>query len=392
MAGQEAAIGALGILIFAALLGKFFLRKTGFSDVFLLILAGVAAGAFISPAVIDQSSALMLPLGAVALLMIMLEEGFSLSMKDLLGHTHKAVIFGAISFALSMGLTFFLCHFIMGYPLLVSLLIGAIFSSVAPELLSGFLSSTGASQSLIKIGRVETIFTEALSVVLAVLLLSGAVLEPSATASQLALAMATILLFSLALAGAFAVLWKVGLAKLEPDYEHLAVIGLAALLYALCGKVGGNGAIAVFAFAFLIGNSPGAAMEEVKRFQSEISFFLRTFFFVYLGALLFHSPKPLEIAMLALAISLLLAIARLFAGKVLGIFESLAREEKTIRLVSSRGLSSAVLAVVAYEELSATGTGAGIDLPLLALFVIFFTNLVSALMVVMKRKKRLLAQ
>ena len=47
MAGQEAEIGALGIIILAGVVGRLFLKKTGVSDVFLLLLFGVAAGAFL---------------------------------------------------------------------------------------------------------------------------------------------------------------------------------------------------------------------------------------------------------------------------------------------------------------------------------------------------------
>ena len=41
MAGEEAAIGAMGVLIFAGLLGRLFLRRTGVSDVFLLMLSAI---------------------------------------------------------------------------------------------------------------------------------------------------------------------------------------------------------------------------------------------------------------------------------------------------------------------------------------------------------------
>lgn len=392
MAGQEAAIGALGILIFAGLIGKFFLRKTGFSDVFLLLIAGVFAGALLPSGALQGMQELMLPLGAIALLMIMLEEGFSLTLSDLFSHAHKALFFGVISFLLSAGASFLLCYLLLGLGVAPSLVVAVIFSSVAPELVSGFLQSTGASKELVRIGKTEAVFTEALSVILAVLLLSGAALFQPSGMGQLAISISFIVLFSVALGGLFALLWKAGFAKLEPEYEHLAIIGLAAALYALCGSAGGNGVISVFAFAFLIGNSPGSNLGEVKRFQSEISFFLRTFFFVFLGALLFHSPKPLEIALAALALSLLLAAARVLAGKALALLEKSAREQRLLEWASGRGLTVAVLSIIAYEELAAAGTPIAIDLPLLALFVIFFTNLFSALFVLFRGKKRRLEE
>ncbi|MCX6770116.1 MAG: cation:proton antiporter, partial [Candidatus Micrarchaeota archaeon] len=166
------------------------------------------------------------------------------------------------------------------------------------------------------------------------------------------------------------------------------IIGLAALLYALCSLFGGNGVVAVFAFAFMVGNSKGASTDEVRRFQSEISFFLRTFFFIYLGALLFHSPKPLEMGLFALCISLLFAVARMMAGKVLLLLEPSAREVRVADLVSSRGLTVAVLSIIAYDELLKLNPNMSFDLPLLALFVIFFTNAISAYLLMAKGRKR----
>lgn len=386
MAGQEAVIGALGILIFAGIVGRIFLRKTGIPDVFLLLIAGACAGAMLPAAIMGQSKELLLPLGSVALLMIMLEEGLSLKVSELFSGAHKALFIGSLSFALCLLCAFSIGYFILGLSAMQSLLLGTIFASVAPELLSGFLSTAGASAAQGNIGRVEAVFTESLSVMLTLLILSGEGSGALSSPSEAVYSLAAIALYSLALGGAFAFFWKVGISKLEHENEHIAVIGLAALLYALCSRLGGNGVISVFAFGFLIGNSPGVNTEEVRRFQSEMSFFMRTFFFVYLGALLFHSPKQFEIALVALALSLSFAACRLAAGKALSVFERSLRTDRALFVVSSRGLTAAVLSVVAYGELSSAGTPFPLDLPLLALFVIFFSNLVSAYMALAKRK------
>jgi len=127
----------------------------------------------------------------------------------------------------------------------------------------------------------------------------------------------------------------------------------------------------------------------VRRFQSEIGFFLRTFFFIYLGALLFHSAKPADVALLALALSLLLAVARMFSGRLVHFIDSSAKEDRLLETFSGRGLTCAVIAVIAAGELSHAGIALPTDLPLLALFTIFFTNAVSTALVLRKRGKRL---
>ena len=194
------------------------------------------------------------------------------------------------------------------------------------------------------------------------------------------------LLLSAACGSLLAALWKALVSHIAEENEHLVAIGLAALLYAGASYIGANGVVSVFIFSFFLGNTTHQAIEEVRKFQSEITFFLRTFFFIYLGILLFHSPKPVEVALFALALSLLLALARMLSSRVVGMLDPTARKGRLLETVSSRGLSSAVLSVIVAGELSSAGLQAAIDLPLLALFVIFFTNLITAFFVIRKRK------
>jgi len=388
MAGQEAAIGALGILILSGVFSRAFLKMTGISDVFILMLLGVAAGALLPDSAVNGMQGIMLPLGAVALLMIMLEEGMLIPFENLHKHVHKAFIFGAASFLLSFALGSGLFYFIAGLPLLFSLLIGAMFASIAPELLSGFLSSIGTSESVKSIGEIEAVFSEALSVILSLTIISAMLVQTEFPIGDLPIQLSFIFLLSLALGGVFAALWKAGFSKFEHEHMHLLIIGLAAILYALAGAVGANGVIAVFAFAFLLGNTSHASIAEVRRFQSEIGFFLRTFFFVYLGALLFHSAKQVDVALFALALSLLLAVVRLFSGRLVQMLDSSAKEDRLLETFSGRGLTCAVIAVIAAGELS-HASALPTDLPLLALFTIFFTNAISTVLVLRKKGKRM---
>ena len=389
MAGQEAAIGALGIIILLGVFSRAFLKMTGISDVFILLIFGVFAGALLPDGAVLGLQGIMLPLGAVALLMIMLEEGMLIPFENLHRHVHKAFLFGAASFLLSFVLGAGLFYFIAGFPLLLSLLIGAMFASVAPELLSGFLSSIGTSESVKGIGEIEAVFSEALSVILALTIISAMLVRDAFPLSDLPVQLAFIFLLSLALGGVFAALWKAIFSKVEHENMHLLVIGLAAILYALSGAIGANGVIAVFAFAFLLGNTTHASIAEVRRFQSEIGFFLRTFFFIYLGVLMFHSAKPVDVALFALALSLLLAAARLFSGRLVHFIDSSAKEDRLLESFSGRGLTCAVVAIIAAGELSHSGAALPIDLPLLALFTIFFSNAISTFLVLRKRGKRL---
>lgn len=384
MAGQEGIIAVLGVIVIAGVIGRLFLKKTGVSDVFLLLVFGAAAGVLIPAEMVDGMRVLLLPLGAVALLMIILDEGLRLSYDSLRRSAHKAMLFGALSFGLSFIAAFALSYFGAGYPLLLSLLVASIFAGVAPELLSGFLRALDASESARDVGEIEATLSDALSVMAALLFVSAAG-SGALDLSLVPLELALILLLSAAAGTLMAAFWKGAVARIAEGNEHLAAIGLAALLYAISGLLGANGVISVFVFAFFVGNSTHKAVQEMKDFQSEITFFLRTFFFIYLGVLLFHSPKPVEVAIFASALAVLLAGARMLAGKVIQHIDSSTLKGRLLETVSSRGLTSAVLAIVVYEELGRAGGESAIDLPLLALFVIFISNAISAWLVLRKK-------
>jgi len=390
MAGQEAEIGALGVIILAGVVGRLFLRKTGVSDVLILLLFGALAGALLPADMVSGMGSLMLPLGAIALLMIILDEGLHLPLSELAKQAHKAVLFSILSFALSFAAAFALSFVMLGQNAILSLAIAAIFASVAPEMVSGFLSAREAHESARGLSELESTLSDALSVIITLLIIavsSAAHGSSGADLGSLPLDLLFTIMLSAALGGIFAALWKGLIARLDEENEHIMAIGIAALLYALSGLLGGNGVIAVFAFGFFLGNSSHKSVEELRRFHSEITFFLRTFFFVYLGILLFHSEKPVEMGLFALALSLLLAVARMLASRAISHLEPTVRKGRLLESISSRGLTSAVLSVIAYNELSLSGTQPAVDLPLLALFVIFFTNAISAFLVLRNRKK-----
>ncbi|MDP2717476.1 MAG: cation:proton antiporter, partial [Candidatus Micrarchaeota archaeon] len=122
----------------------------------------------------------------------------------------------------------------------------------------------------------------------------------------------------------------------------------------------GNGAIAALVFGLIIGNAPVFAkalklgdkfdMEEsIRHFQKEISFFVRTFFFVYLGILFDPSSllSPTVVVMAGFIIAAILAarwtIASLFQARIRGFA---AHNRLLLTGLISRGTAPAVLATL----------------------------------------------
>jgi cell volume regulation protein A len=388
MAGAEIEIGAIGLIILIGVIGRLFLKKTAISDIFLLIIFGAFCGIFLSSEFVLSFQPLLLELGALTLLMIILDEGLHLSLKELFLQLHKAVFFSFLSFALSFILTLFACAVLFKLDLMLSFLISSIFASVAPELLSSFFSARETEESTKSMAEIEATLSDSFSVILTFIFLEAIIHHQAQPQPDLLFAEIVLIFFiSLALGALGAFIWKLSITKIAQGNEHLVSIGLAAIIYAISHNLGANSVISVFAFGFFIGNSGHKSIIEVKEFHSEISFFLRTFFFIYLGILIFHSPKSIEVGLFAMVLSVLLAFARAVASRIFSKFEPSIKKGRLIESVSSRGLTSAVLAVLVSEELHLAKIELDFNLPLVALFVIFITNAISAFLVFKNRKK-----
>src|SRR4030043_1056503 len=105
-------------------------------------------------------------------------------------------------------------------------------------------------------------------------------------------------------------------------YDDILTLAIAFLLYFIVESMGGSGVIFALTFGLMLGNGMEVAKflgfkrtvlihELMKKFHSQMSFLIKTFFFVYLGLMIIFSQYGLILA--GVAISLLLLLVRYFA-------------------------------------------------------------------------------
>jgi cell volume regulation protein A len=162
------------------------------------------------------------------------------------------------------------------------------------------------------------------------------------------------------------------------------MVTLAAVLitYGLVQFFGGSGPIAVLVFGLILGNSHDFSRflkirsstlidSTIKFFHGEMTFFIRTFFFVYIGMMV--SSRVVDANHLRLGFTLFLLIILIRIVSV-GITVTICKEKKSDRLVLfsmlPRGLASAVLATLP-ASVGVRGSEYFVDLT----FIIIFTNL-----------------
>ena len=84
-----------------------------------------------------------------------------------------------------------------------------------------------------------------------------------------------------------------------------------------------------------------AVDDGLKRFKSEIAFFIRTFFFVFLGIIV--TISNVNFIFLGIALSILLLIVRYGAVYLTTLKSELKNERPILTFVLTRGLAAAVL-------------------------------------------------
>jgi cell volume regulation protein A len=153
--------------------------------------------------------------------------------------------------------------------------------------------------------------------------------------------------------GAFlGVLSLATLSKIEKGYNYVVTFALMLSIYAVTELLAGSGAIAVLVFGVVFGNE--TAIRRLLRFglgvrhftsksvQVEISFFIRTFFLVFLGAIV--DLGSVTNLLYALGLIALLYAIRYAAIRVVVTGSPLSKYSSVLSAMNPRGLATAVLA------------------------------------------------
>ncbi|MCL6088843.1 MAG: cation:proton antiporter, partial [Candidatus Marsarchaeota archaeon] len=291
----------LGLILFSGFAADLIFERTRISPVLLLMALGFALGPMLH--VVDSATGSALAglapfIGALALIIMLFDGGMSLPLFQLIRTIPKAIAFTLLSFLLTLAAVSLIVHFVMGWDWLPGLLLGATLGGTSSAIVIALVRKAAIGGEARDLLTLESTLTDALCIIAAIviiqLLVARVAIEPAAVLGLLASA------FSVAIVAGIvaAVVWLFILERLEhKNVSYMLTLAAVVLLYALVEAAKGNGAIAVFAFGLVLGNASRLSnllrLTEIYRldrrimdFQSEITFFTRTFFFVYLGMIL----------------------------------------------------------------------------------------------------------
>ncbi len=135
---------------------------------------------------------------------------------------------------------------------------------------------------------------------------------------------------------------------------------LAAMLivFAVVNFLSGSGPIAILIFGIILGNSLDFSRfmkikshdlidETIKFFHGEATFFIRTFFFVYMCMMIsFNFISPLFLLLSLLITAIIIGIRFLSVSMIGSIFKEKKEDRLVMMSMLPRGLASAVLATL----------------------------------------------
>ena len=375
-----------GLLVIAFTANRLFIW-TRVPDVVVLMAAGVLLGPVFHLAKPAQFVQITHAFGTLALLLILFEGGLELNIRQTLRHFPGGLVFGVISYGLTFFLIGFVAHFGLKLSYSNSALVGAVLGCTSSTVILPVLQQLGAREPVKVILLIESTLGDVLGVLTVGLLLdvrSGATTGGGDAMRSLAIQIL------IPLGAAFVV--GFGWSRLLPyltDQRFWQVLTFAVvlLIYSITESLHGNGLLAVLGFGLTLSNLPArknavtesgfwftpriAPHEKILSFHSELSFLVRTFFFVLIGVVVDLSGLG-RLWFVIPGILAALFVARWLAVKSSSWSWNDVRpdEHELMTWIFPRGLITIVLAL---QVLEAVDTGLSF-LTGLAFVAILFTN------------------
>lgn len=351
----------LGVLFFLGHALSWFFQKTKIPDLLILVILGYSLGpvfGILNPEDFGKVGAVI---STTALIVILYEGGLNLSARDLLTSSLPALGMSLVGFFLIVGVSAGLVYLLGFQSWPVAALVGLGIGSTSSAIVIPMVKPLNIGDKTKTILSLESAFTDVLAIIL-FLSVVEALASGVFNTTDILVGIGSKPLLSTAAGVGFGLIW----ALIKKKFSGLVSMAFAGEAYALFSYglleiISMNGAIGVLALGFTLANLdllPQLVKNQISRVPvsyndlsllSEITFLLRTFFFIYLGLLVQFSNW--QIVSLAFLLSLMILITRYFSVRLLfpkGNYTKL--EAFVATAMGPRGLACAVLATIPLQK------------------------------------------
>ena len=292
--------GLLGGLLVLAFAANRLFRWTRIPDVVVLMATGILIGPVLGWARADQFKDVTHAFGTLALILILFEGGLDLNIRETVSHFPGGLLFGLLCYAFTTALVGLVASSSLGMTRRDGLLAGAVVGCTSSTIVLPVLQQWKTEKTVKIILLLESTFGDILGVLTVGFLLQyrlpgGSIVGDFLTGffSQIAISLGASFLIGFG--------WSRLLPFLsEQQFWQVLTFSMVLLLYAGTEDLGGSGLLAVLGFGLALSNLPGERRtvipaqfqfslleaephEKILNFNAELSFLVRTFFFVLIG-------------------------------------------------------------------------------------------------------------
>ncbi|MCU0677613.1 MAG: cation:proton antiporter [Myxococcota bacterium] len=352
-------IGIVGELVFA---------KTGVPDVIWLIVVGIVLGPISGLVPRPMLEGIAPYFGALTLVIVLFNGGSSLQLRELSAAAGRGSSLAVLSFLLAVAC---IAPITMAgkwigvlpaeWTWLHGVMAGTILGGSSSVVIMPALAKAGLSARISNIVNLESALTDVLCVVGTGALIS--ILAPEGTGEATAGSAGMSLLKSFGIGvGVGLVAGLVAVLLLRPlhgsSYAYPLMLGALLVLYVIVDELGGSAALAILTAAVMMGNAPTLSKSiglakvavldtNVKGTHGELTFIIKSLFFVFIGAMLAPPWGPL---IFGLAVGGVLLAARIPAVVVACAGQSFSKPARGLIAVSlPRGMAAGVLAMMPHQ-------------------------------------------
>jgi cell volume regulation protein A len=368
---------AIGAAIIIGFIGNAIFAKYRIPEVLILVAFGMLIGpdilgnrlGLVTDGTINDIGQFRDLFLSMALVVILFDGGLSLDIRTVMESARLSLLMSVLTFILEMLIIATLVHLITEIDFLICLILGGIVGGTTEAVVIPIASKMRVKEKTKAMLIMESVVTDVLVIVTVIALIKVAELGDASVTSFIR-ELAVKFLVGGAVGLVTGVAWLFVLQRLHN--QPLSYMLSVGALFAVAGfvelpQIGSSSVAAALMFGLAIGNRQYIKRrltsktltlpsdEYLQHFSTEITFFVRTFFFVYLGLLFdFDSFTTIHLVLGILMISVI-ALSRRITSFVAWRVGNLDRNDAdAIFAMMPKGLSAAVLATLPAAMLAGT--------------------------------------
>lgn len=379
--------GLPAALLIVAVIANRLSRWTRVPDIIVLLLMGVGLGPVLK--VVDPShlQAMVRILGMLALILILFEGGLELRLKEAIRYLPGGLLLALVSYGFTVALVAAVVKFTLHLPWMDGALLGAVLGSTSAAVVLPAIQQIDAPDPTKITLTLESSLGEIIAVLTVGTLLNLNSSEP--LVEGLITGFGHHVLIDVAIGIAAGLAWS-RLWPLVADQHFSNALNLGTVLgvFALGRYAGGSGLLAELVFGLTLANMPRTPHVErqgrrMLAFHSELTFLVRSFFFVLLGIMAQFVGRAYIFPIVGILVPVVVARWLAVRATSWSIRDMDPADTELLVLMFPRGLITAVLAL---QVLAAKGQQF-FYLPAMAFTVVLFTNIFVVVAAVRSKKR-----